>query len=117
VITLKQVHLKDLRGGDDTDLSCSLVTKGTGHGKSWDVFLEVPDSERTKWVAVLVTIWLHTATVSDNSGLFIWVVSLVISIERNCSNSIVNCPDECCSGVTDVCTEDFGTDNEDRDAG
>ena len=68
-------------------------------------------------VAMHVSVGLHATAISQNTGLFVRLVSLVISVQRNRKAliRISNLTYEDSPRVADICAEYFCTDDENRD--
>ena len=65
-----------------------------------------------------VTVGLHSATISENACLFIWLISLVVSVQwdRKSLLTLADLSDQDGSWVSYVSAEDLCSNDQDRDA-
>ena len=64
MVPFQQVHLQYLGRCDDSNLSCCLIPKWSCHCEPWNIFLQMPYAQWTKWISMDVSIRLDSSTVS-----------------------------------------------------
>lgn len=89
-ISFNQVHFSDFWVRIHSNFCSSLVSKTPRHSKSWNIFMQMPNSRWTKRVSLHVSISSNSASRLDDSLLFIRLVSLVISIKRDAHHLVLS---------------------------
>lgn len=110
MVAFDEVHLEDFRRGNDAYLSSCLIAERARHSQPWNVFLEVPDAQRTKWVTLDVAIRLNTTSVPQNASFLIRFVCLVVTVQGNSEAllALADLSNEDGARITDVSAENFG---------
>ena len=88
-VCFDQVHFSYLRDGVHTDLSSGLVAETPAHGETRDVLAEVPHPSWPQRVALHVPVGSDSATSLDDPLLLIWLVGLVVPVQRNADHFIL----------------------------
>ena len=119
LVTLHEIHLKNFGRGNDTHLCCGLISKRTSHSQAWNVFFEMPHAQGSQRIPLHVSVRLHSSAIPQNTGFFIGLIRLVISVKGNCNYLVVrgHLPYQNCPGISNVCTKDFCSNNENRNTG
>lgn len=80
----------------------------------------MPDSGRSEWVALHISVGSNSSSVTYDSLLFVWFISLVISAQWDSDNLVLSTAvghflfaSKCSSWVSDICAEHFVSHNQD----
>ena len=83
LIRFDQVHFSYFWQSVDSDFNGGCIAEASWHSKTRNIFMKMPNACWTKWVALHISVSCNSSTSVQNALLFIWLISFVISIQRN----------------------------------
>ena len=100
------------------------ITERPSHGKSRNVFCFEPDSQWSKWVTMLISVWIDSAIVCNNPISFILIIWFMITSKSFTSALAVGISSTYLwfrlnydtSWITNICHKQFSTNSHNTNA-